>query len=264
MVPVSGALDPQLHRHVVDALVGEFERRTEQCAVLPERAATFSVAWGLYAQAHRYARAALHLTDEGMAQEVHALVRIVLDFAVTLHWLAEAGDDGVVALQRKHAGQMKEFLRRASGTRLRVPAEAAEAFGQIAVQVSDAEAASTFEGLCRRMGRTDLYAIYGIESAFVHPSMLVSNTYNDAGARDGNSLRVRPNADVHRGSIPLIAHCLIWANRALDDLIVDHPARAGLERLAASIGAAPRLPDLMPALAQRKKRRGRRHRGRRA
>jgi hypothetical protein len=256
-----GAGDPKLYRHIVDTLVGDYERDTSTVPVPAERARMYAAAWGLFAQIHRYARAALLLTDNDMSQEAHALVRIVLEYTVVLHWLVETGDQGVDTLERKQAEQTRKFLQRAKASNMRVPEDAVREFHALAVFVSDAEAATTFEDTCRRMAVMDLYAVYGMESAFVHPSMLVINTYG--GAIDGRpALSVKPYVDIHRGNVPLLAHCLLWANRDLDDLTTEQAKRAGLEKLAATVSVPPRLPEYRVSAAPAK-RRGRRHRGKR-
>lgn len=257
-----GAGDSELHHHIVETLIGEYARGTSGVSVPVEKARVFAAAWGLYAQIHRYARAALLLMNADMAQEAHALVRIVLEFTVVLHWLVETGEDGVRTLERKQAEHTKKFLNRAQGAKMQLPSAAVSEFEELAVLLGDAEAAMTFEETCRRMGILDLYAVYCMESAFVHPSLLVINTYLDPGG--GPALSVRPHAKIHDGNVPLLALCLLWANRDLDDLTTEHPARDGLERLAASIGVPPRLPQygLPPASVKRRSRRRKRKRTR--
>jgi len=256
-----GPGDPQLYRHIVDTLVAEYGGNTSTVSVPSEKGRVYVAAWGLYAQIHRYARAALRLTDGDMAQEAHALVRIVLEYTVVLHWLVETGDLGVDTLVRRQAEQTRKFLQRASEASMRVPEDVVRECHDRAVFVSDAEAASTFQDICRRMAVLDLYAVYGMESAFVHPSLLVINTYG-CEVDGGPALSVKPYVDIHRGNIPLLAHCLLWANWDLDDLTDDQRKRAGLEKLAAAVGVPPRLPDytVRPTGA---KRRGRRPRGKR-
>ena len=104
------------------------------------------------------------------------------------------------------------------------------------------KAASNFSNICREVGCGDLYWVYGILSQSVHPSVSTSNAYIESAS---GALRLTPRLG-YPASVQLIAHCLIWSQRALDRLLPD-PARAqGLEKLASAIGAVPVLPGYQP------------------
>jgi hypothetical protein len=50
----------------------------------------------------------------------------------------------------------------------------------------------------------------------------------------------------HRANVTLIAHCLIWTQRALDRLLPGTSRAEELERLARAIEARPVLPQYPP------------------
>jgi hypothetical protein len=94
----SGALDTQLHRHIIDVLLGEYEANPppQEAAELVGGASMRLVGllWGLYAQVNRHAKAAVLLLDGGMAREAHVHLRVALEHAIYLHWVVEQGDAG--------------------------------------------------------------------------------------------------------------------------------------------------------------------------
>jgi hypothetical protein len=102
-------------------------------------------------------------------------------------------------------------------------------------------------GFFSDVGRKDLYAVYGIWSQTVHPSLATSNTHIDP---DSGALRLAPTRD-RSFDVMLVAHCLIWAQRALDRLLPDPDRAEGLQNLATAIQAIPVLPDYRPPASPR-------------
>ena len=182
------------------------------------------------------------LADNGMDQEGIALVRVMLEHTIMLHWIVERGDDGIDAMRANQSKQMTRTFDRARGTAMEVPEAIA---GEITASfdgVDATKAASNFSKICGEVGCGDLYWVYGILSQSVHPSVSTSNAYIEAAS---GALRLTPRLG-YPASVQMIARCVIWAQRALDRLVPD-PARAqGLEKLASAIGAVPVLPGYQP------------------
>ena len=234
----TGATDLLLHRQIVDVLVAEFERGKvpAQRDDVPGR--VFACAWGLYAQVHRHARAALVLTNADMAQEAHVMVRVALEHTVLLHWVVERGDAGVAAMLASQSKSVNRSVRTMRQAELVVPPEVEQEIERLTPDFNESEVVGQFRQICEQLGVLDLYVVYGVESVFVHPSVATVNAYCD----DRGSLVTSPARDIHRGNFALLAPCLIWAGRDLDRLVPRQPRTEGLERLAASIGAHSALP----------------------
>jgi hypothetical protein len=234
----TGATDPQLHRQIVEVLVAEFERSEVPARRDDVSGKVFACAWGLYAQTHRHAKAALVLTDADMAQEAHVMVRVALEHTVLLHWVVERGDAGVAALLASQSKSVNKSVRTMRQAELVVPLEVEREIGRLTPDLTESEVVGQFRQVCEQLGVLDLYVVYGVESVFVHPSVATINAYCD----DGGELVTTPAREIHRGNFALLAPCLIWASRDLDRLVPRQPRTEGLGRLAASIGAHSALP----------------------
>jgi hypothetical protein len=248
----------KLYRHVVDVLLAEHEASTPPTVNDGYPLRLLSCTWGIYAQIYRFARSAVMLVDSGMGQEAIVLVRAMLEHTVLLHWIVERGDDGVEALLANQEKRIKTWFKHAEGTSLVVPPELVTELTTGYPQIDEAKTVRTFEHVCKEIDALDLYAVYGIHSLFVHPTITTSNIYcNTSG--DEPMLTLEPGGDGHAANISLIAHCLIWAGRDFDRLTPGQPRAEGLERVAHEIMARPTLPAHHPvAPAQKPGRRARR------
>ena len=253
--------DAALYRQIVDVLLAEHEASTPPKPRDGAMARKLSVTWGLYCQVHRFARAAMTLADNGMGHEGAVMCRAMLEHTVVLHWIIARGDDGIDAMHANQSKQMKKWLEKIKNTTLEVPQEIAEYITASFEGIDETKAASIFSDICKQVGCEDLYGVYGIWSQTVHPSVTTSNVYIDSAS---GALQLAPRR-AHTADVSLVAHCLIWAQRAFDRLLPD-PARArGLNHLAGAIQAIPVLPDYQPlaphpagASNNRRGRRGRR------
>jgi hypothetical protein len=72
---VPGAADPVLHRQIVGVLTAEYETGAPPEFADGTASDVIACAWGLYAQVHRSARAAVVLTEAGMEHEAYLHVR---------------------------------------------------------------------------------------------------------------------------------------------------------------------------------------------
>jgi hypothetical protein len=172
--------DAALYRQIVDVLLAEHEGSAPPRPRDDDMARKLSVTWGLYCQVHRFARSAMMLADQGMAQAGIVLIRVMLEHPIMLHWIIERGDDGIDATHANQSKQMKKTLDRARGTALEVPEEIA---GEITASfdgIDATKAASNFSNICKEVGCGDLYWVYGILSQTIHPLVSTSNAYIDA------------------------------------------------------------------------------------
>jgi Family of unknown function (DUF5677) len=248
----------QLYRHIVDVLLAEHENSAPPSPAEDGSVRLLACTWGIYCQVHRFARAAVVLTDKGFGQEGTILVRALLQHTVVLHWITQRGSQGVEAMPASQSRQMKTWLRNTRDTTLAVPQALADEITDSFAGIDESAAIKMFRDICRQVDCEDLYAVYGIQSQTVHPTIATSNTYVDTS---GN-LRITPAAD-HQANMSLIAHCLIWAGRAMDSQLAGTSRADELERLARCVEARPVLPAYHPIPATRSGGRRTRRRGRR-
>jgi Family of unknown function (DUF5677) len=240
----------RLYRHIVDVLLAEHESSKPPEVTDESPLHILSCIWGLYAQIHRFGRAAVTLMDNGMGQEANVLIRAMLEYTVVLHWIIERGNDGVDAFLAKQSRSIKNWLRHAEGTSLTVPPDVAAELTAPVPGIDEAKAVRAFETVCKEVDARDLYAVYGIQSLLVHPTVTTSNIYTDASG-ERPILTLEPSGEGSPTNISLIAHCLIWAGRDFDGLSVKHPRAAGLEKLAKQIMARPTLPPYQQITSNR-------------
>lgn len=235
--------DAALYRQIVDVLLAEHEASTPPRPQDETMARKLGVTWGLYCQVHRFARAAILLADNGMGQESIVLNRVMLEHTIVLHWIIERGDDGINAMLANQSKQMKKWLDKTRATTLEIPQAIAGDITASFDGIDETKAASIFSDICGQVGCGDLYAVYGIWSQTVHPSVSTSNAYVDPSS---GALQLMPRSS-HPANVTLVAHCLIWAQRAFDRLLPDPSRAQGLKNLASAIQALPVLPDYQPA-----------------
>jgi hypothetical protein len=196
-----GATDPRLHRQIVEALVGEFERSAVPTPLGDVPALVFGCAWGLYAQINRHARAALVLTDADMAQETHVLVRVALEHTILLHWVIERREAGVAAMLASQSQSVSKSMRTMRQAALVVPSEVEQEIERLTPDFDEGEVVGQFRQVCEQLDVLDLYVVYGVESAFIHPSVPTVNAYCDDRGRLSNA----PQRDIHM-EISLFSH----------------------------------------------------------
>jgi Family of unknown function (DUF5677) len=244
----SGALDTQLHRHIIDVLLGEYEANPP-----PQEAAELAggvsmrlvgLSWGLYAQVNRHAKAAVLLSDGGMAREAHVHLRVALEHAIYLHWVVEQGDAGVDAMMAAQAVSVRKSVKTAHEAAVVLPPDVDRELNAASAPIDESKAVRQFRKVCEDLGLLELYFIYGVESGFVHPSLVTINAY----AEGPSKLTTEPQPGLDRGTPLLLAQCLIWARRDLDRLLPGRSDAVGLDALAQSIDSRL-LPPYRPAPA---------------
>jgi Family of unknown function (DUF5677) len=254
----SAALDTQLHRHIIDVLLAEYEANPPPLAAA-EVAGGLSMrllglSWGLYAQVNRHAKAAGLLSDGGMAREAHVHLRVALEHAIYLHWVVEQGDAGVDAMMAAQAVSVRKSVKTAREAAVVLLLEVEKELNAASAPIDESKAVRQFRKVCEELGLLELYFIYGVESGFVHPSLATINAYADGPSR----LTTEPQPGLDRGTPLLLAQCLIWARRDLDRVLPGRSDAAGLDALAESIESRPLPPYRpVPAVAPAGRRSGR-------
>jgi hypothetical protein len=249
--------DENIYRQIVDILLREREDQgVPDFTGYPTKVAT--CVWGLYSYIYRLGRATTILIDDGMAFEAIPMIRIMLEHTIVLHWIVERGNEGVDAMIANQAKQMKRWMDNTKDSELALSPTLEAWITESFTGIDETKAIQSFKAVCEQIDAQSLYALYGNLSQFVHPTTTTSNIFvPDTGPSS------MPTGD-HSANISLVAHCLIWTERAFDRLTPGHPKSAELESLAKSINARPILSPyhpVTPPSRQNKSGKGRRRGG---
>lgn len=231
--------DEKIYRQIVDVLLKEREDQgVPDFSEYPTK--VVSCVWGLYSYIYRLGKATTILIDDGMVFEVIPMIRIMLEHTIVLHWIVERGDEGVDAMIANQAKQMKRWMDNTKDTELALSPALETWMADSFSGIDETKAIQNFKAVCEQIDAQSLYALYGNLSQFVHPTTTTSNIFvPDSGPSS------MPTGD-HSANISLVAHCLIWTERAFDRLTPGQPKSAELESLAKSINARPVLSPYHP------------------
>jgi hypothetical protein len=118
----------------------------------------------------------------------------------------------------------------------------AEAVDDQAIQlVDESKFIRDFAELCQNLGiRSSIYPAYRLSCWFTHPTLRGASLYV---TDDGGELRASPATGSDTGLVSMMAHCVLWSRRTVDDLRVDHTEEQFLDGLADRINVVPRLPE---------------------
>lgn len=218
-----------------------------------ERVGVLTLVYPWVAHTHRLGAAFLLLEEGDYSHEGQALVRSALEHSLLAHWVAVTGDAGVAARYAEDDRLLKAMLREVRGsrrdaqpTRWDVDLLQELVDSQEPVGANEEKVAHKVEEVCTALGLTNtVYSAYRMLSWFAHPTIHSIGLYLEASA-DGLTfgLRERPANPAPWGGLAMIAHCVYWARRVLDDLTVGQPHEKWLDDLAVSIQVTPRLPGL--------------------
>lgn len=233
------------YRKAIDELVrGLAQMPTPLTLADPKRVRCLQLAYGWCAEIHRLARAVVVLLDAELGHEARPIVRVLLEHTVTLHWLVEAGDGAVEVFLARHERSMQKLRKDAEGGPLMPPSGLLALTEISGVPIlPEVQALRNFRSICGEFSLLNtLYSVFRIESAYIHPSWAGAAAFM-AGDKEHPALRPTPSIPTD-GLVQLVAACLVWASRDLDDLLAHRPRRQRLGRIAAELGVLPRLPAL--------------------
>jgi len=213
--------------------------------------ALLAIAWA--SQVHRFGRAFLQLEKVGLENECHPLVRSALEYAVVGHWVAKTGDNAVIARYSEDQRQLRAMVLDAKGSKHDVipsPWDAeslAEFLDDEPIElVDESKFITNFAELCQNLGiRGTIYNAYRLHCWITHPTTHSANLY----VADGHQLSPTPRTGSDTGLVAMMAHCVFWSRRTVDDLVVGHPEQEFLNELAIKMNVVARLPDPKPPAA---------------
>lgn len=235
-------IDVITYRRAIGEMLHEFAQ-LPSLSVHVKNQRLIQIAYGWCSQVYRFGRAVTCLVDNGFGHESEATVRSMLEYTITLHWLVQVGDRGVDAVFRRHQASLRaiEGSARGGNEELIPPDLVADILAQDVPKVDEEGTLRRFEAICRELGLDhNLYVVYRLQCGLTHPTFTAAATYID---ETGDSVQF---LDVPRsrgnGNLAMAAHCMVWAGRAFDELLVGRPLRRHLQRTARSIGSALTLP----------------------
>jgi hypothetical protein len=221
--------------------------------VAREDIGVLSLVYPWVAQAHRYGAAAIRLDKQGYGHECHVLVRSALEHALMGHWVRVTGDDGVDAWYAEDHRKLKAMLTEAQGRPhdvdvstwdLDLLAELVEV--RKPAGANETKVLQKIDQVCTRLGLgATIYPAYRIHSWYAHPTTHTAGLYIEQLDDGSWALRDVPSAPPE-AALAMMAHCVYWARRVLDDMTTGRPYEEWLDEIAAAIQVRVRLPDLPP------------------
>lgn len=241
-------------------LIGWRTHATNGLDIKQDRIRVVTLVYPWVAQTHRFGRAYVHLEKQGYAHEGHGLVRSALEYALLSHWVAVTGDAGVVSRYAEDHRQLRalrdEATRqnprdvRANPWNLDLLEELVEERekDQQPVGADEDRVARKIDQICDRLGiKNTVYPAYRVHSWFAHPTTHTTAMYMVMQDDGTVALREQPDIPSADATLSMMAHCVFWARRVLDDLTVGRPYENWLDEISASIHVMPRLPQPSPA-----------------
>lgn len=232
------------YRRAVAEMLDGFESLTKVEVRAEDRRAAMLI-YGWVAHVHELGRAIVLLCENNSGHAAQHLVRAALEYAVTAHWLSKSGDDGVDAFLGRHVHSFSTLAEDAQGGPIVLSNEFLESLGKFEFEANpDDRVARRFINMCADLGVSNtIYASYRLVSNALHPGFMTSAMY---GADDGTSYLKTSKLSGEESSaavLPLLSHSLVWAGGTLDSIMIGHPRKEELERIADAIHCPPTLPD---------------------
>lgn len=203
---------------------------------------------GLAAHTHRLGNVVAMLVDQGYEFEAAATVRAAYEAGLTAHWVAQHGDNALLARLREDQRKRKNLSKTIDDMSAFLTLRNAEDVQRLLAENIDIpgtgadDGARWFDKLCGDLELgTAYYFGYRVLSDQVHPSLTVVGAYVES--TDPVAMRLEP-AGLDGSITALATTCcaLIWAAWAADMLSADRPRRAFLGEAAAVLGISPELP----------------------
>ena len=203
------------------------------------------------AQCHRFGKAFMRLEKDGLAHEGHPIVRSALEYALMAHWVAITGDSAVVARYAEDQRLLRAMVKDVEGSsrdfaqstwNLELLRAFVDAGGP--ARVSEERFNAQVASVCESLGMTNtLYAAYRLHCWFTHPTTQAAGVYLEDLGEDRFALRAEPVEGLESGLLAMMAHCVFWSRRVLDDLTTGQPDGEWLDDIGASIQVLQRLPE---------------------
>lgn len=200
--------------------------------------------YALAAHAHRLAHGALKLWRDDFQLECMPLIRAAFEHALTAQFIAQC-EDGVLGFFNEAARNQKvrlDDIARAGWDGASEIANRLEAWET--VDTAATQTARSFKTLCEDLepGGPLSYAIYRTLSALSHASRSTVAYYLDHIEDETVQQEPREFGEPNRSWwLFILCICVVWAGRAIDMLLRDHPRRTELREAAKQLQITPEL-----------------------
>lgn len=202
----------------------------------------FFTAFGLSSHAHRLARAAFMLLDDGLVLESIPPIRTMFECALTAQWVAQV--DGAVeaffnAQDRSRRNVLEELklISWAAGLEPDID-QARQAMDEI--EKRETNAWPSFKAICEDLtpGGAEAYLSYRVMSQTSHASAMLMDHYFELATDGPVSVRRRfIVAQPDRDAWSSMALCtLVWAGQAVEYAIPGRPRRSQIQAAARTLG----------------------------
>lgn len=219
----------------------------ESLEVKSEHAAVFYIEYGWWRFTTRTAEAFLRLIEGGFTVEALPLMRNIIDHTYSMIWLADAGEEGLLALEQHTHDLRKKLLFHLDRTGW----EITDAPGLMPSPELPAEGTperkrydrlrgelGNFADLVAAFGTPDMYPVYQHLSDYTHSGAYTANAYLHKA--DDGTVYLRPDAKARsRADVIWATVCLIQAGKVVDEMLAGNPFRKLLDQAVRDLGLPP-------------------------
>jgi hypothetical protein len=198
--------------------LGELHRSLGTIRVHEESATAFLLGYGWWVRVVRTAEAVCVLHENDLDHEASPLVRTLLHHTAALAWLRDDQQGAIEAVTYDHQRRRQRLGQKAtaqewdlSSVKLGPPPSGEKPAGLIYLD--------QFEKLCQRVGAENVYVAHMIESGYVHPSGISSDTYLHRS--DDGVITLRHSATISGVPLRTTAVFAAVAARIMGDMIGD-------------------------------------------
>ncbi|MBG0818351.1 hypothetical protein [Planomonospora sp. ID82291] len=227
----------------------------------------FPTMYGWWRFINHSARLLWQATESGFSAEVSALMRNIVDHTYSMVWLADVGEEGLVALEDARAEGIWHIYEEAKKAGWTTPPETD--LPPVPVEPSDpAERKryrklkgeiTTFVNLTTAFKAEDMYVVYRHLSDYTHAGAVTAGRY---AKPTGDGKFVLTDMARSLGAVDAIwtTASLIQAGHALSRMVEGDPMRSLLEKAAKDMGL-PSPEHLVPVRRQKEKKQGKKAKG---
>jgi hypothetical protein len=235
-------------------LIGWNMHTAKGIEIAVEHRGVITLVYPWVAQVHRFGDAFLGLEKRGHSHEAHVIVRSALEHAMMAHWVAVTGDAGVASRYAEDDRLLEQLLKEAKGRPRDVTTNTwdMDLLQQLVdtnkpVGANDEKVVQKINQICQRLGVLNtIYPAYRVHSWFAHPTTHSTSVYLVMLDDGSVALRDKPIDPAPGATLSMLAHCVYWARRVLDDLTVGRPYEEWLDEIGSSIQVMQRLPEPQP------------------
>ncbi|MFD3378450.1 MULTISPECIES: DUF5677 domain-containing protein [unclassified Streptomyces] len=232
---------PQQYRQAAERMIADY-RVAGPIETKQRKYRSVLLGHGWCTEVHRLAEAALYLVDGGYRHEALIPLRTMVETTVSLHWLSQKGDAGARGVFAEW-GRVNRAAAEDMQKAFNVPQDLIDTIkGEPVEKTDESEIFRRFQKQCDEIDpKKELYSVYRYLCGYAHPSATSASAFIE-WTTEPPSLRGTPKEGAASVVEATLAMCLIWAGRALDEMINGKPRKQFLRAMARELELPPALP----------------------